>query len=187
MHIGSRTAGAAAPLGKTIASPETVSQSTAMRCMQRQNYSEVIVGAKVADREEMFTARHDKIVIYLNRFVGAAGAHLLASHLAAKFPTAFKSGIVPMTEQVARGVSRAPEVSGQAQWAVGSCFGAVRCNLIAKALLKCLRGMNLTDAQIQALPLDKVAPARSARRGRPAVRPERLLPVRGGDVRGPAH
>lgn len=106
-------------------------------------WSDVILSAKIADHVQAFSGRNDLIVVYLSSNRG--DAIRLGETLLREFPMSwFNHDIPPMSERVGFGVSVGPEVTGK-QWGAGTSYGEVRCNLIAKAMLECITGVQIDD------------------------------------------
>jgi hypothetical protein len=134
--------------------PESVKFSGAMDRMRRHIYTDVIVAAKLANGEQMFSGRRDKFVIYLNKYAGESGAQLLVQELMG-MGRFYERDTVPMTKELAPGFGIGAEVH-DGQSSVGTSFGGVRCNLIAKALVRTVLGRDLSDTEVKngvALPL----------------------------------
>jgi len=130
----------AAAFSRSMASGRAALAARGRREMR--DFSTVVKAAKIADEEQAFTSRPDVIVVYFSegRDTALAFSKRLLNGCGA---ACFKHDHVPMTERIASGVSMGPEVSGARQWAVGTSFGEVRCNLIAKALVKCVTGKTI--------------------------------------------
>ena len=112
--------------------------------------------AKIANEKEAFSGRHDIIVAYITGD-RATTQTLLRDHFLPAFRhfgLTFNNDIPPMTEQVTWGVSIAPEPQGEA-----NSFGGLRCDLIAKALVRCVTGTHRPLDSPDPWPLQKVRTA----------------------------
>lgn len=141
---------------------EQVIRSGLVAKARRSDYGEGLAAVKIADENEAFTNRPDKIVVYTNTYGGQVIANMLAAQLG-QITKCFNPNIPPMTQQIALGVATGPEVIGE-QWNVGTSFGEVRCNLIARALLTIVTGKSPSD-----VPLSHQVPHFSRRFNQTAV------------------
>jgi|GEM_PF-4490295 len=126
-------------------------------------FASVVYAAKIALAQWAFTARSDRIVVYINMTGGREGAKLLAEKIAA-FGKFFEYDHPPMSERISSGISIAADVTKEQQKQVDVSFGTVRSALIAWALLEAVTGVPTNagrhTAPIGEQPLGQRAPTR---------------------------
>jgi hypothetical protein len=149
------TAGTAPKSSAPVLDPRVLPASALAR-MKHHNFADVMVAFKVADKEEAFTNRPDRVVVYLNDLAGTAGVGMLVS-LLKKNEGWYLPDTPPLTKRLAWGMGCGPEVSS-AQWAIGNSFGMLRCNLIAHALVEVVTGRQPVLAEQLPAPLPKQPP-----------------------------
>lgn len=108
-----------------------------------ESFEGSVIGAKIAEKEQAFSGRPDIIVIYMPTELQAIK---LAEYLA-KLGPYYKNDIPAMTKRIAWGISIGAEVWGE-QWKVGTSFGGLRCNLVARALIKSVIGTDMDGKRI---------------------------------------
>jgi hypothetical protein len=138
------------PTTPPVVVPEHVIRAGVVTRAKRGQFGEGLAAVKIADEEQAFTNRPDKLVVYTNKYGGETVATLLANELA-RNPNWFNANVPPMTRRIAMGVAVGPEVAGT-QWNVGTSFGEVRCNLIARALLFVATGKTPDDLTAYQVP-----------------------------------
>lgn len=118
--------------------------------VKRGKFGHVVGAAKIAYADAAFEGRPDVIVIYINAYGGQFAAEILARHIASWGLHMFGNDHPPMTRRIQSGISIGQEVSGS-QWDVGTSFAALRCNLIAHAMIETVTGV-ATDAKRNHVP-----------------------------------
>lgn len=135
----------APPLPAQFVASQT-SQAAYMARVRRGIFTDVITATKIALAEQAFSGRSDRIVVYINHAGGRDAARYLGEAIA-RFGNYFENDHPMMTDQVASGISIAPEVTQQQNTAAGGnfSFGSLRSTLIAWALLEVSTGRTINS------------------------------------------